>query len=87
MRRTTIMLPDDVALLLDVERERLRASSADLVRQALEAYLRPAAGRRYSFIGIAEGDGSSSGEHAEELLDDRYARDILAGGRGADRNR
>ena len=37
MRRTTVMLPDDLAHRLDIERERRRTSLADLIGQALEA--------------------------------------------------
>ena len=88
MRRTTVMLPDDLARLLDLERERRRASTADLVRQALEAYLRPPTeGRRYAFMGIVAGDGTAGGESAEKLLDDTYARDILADSFSADSDR
>ena len=39
MRRTTVMLPDDLAHRLDIERERRRTSLADLIGQALEANL------------------------------------------------
>ena len=88
MRRTTVMLPDDLAHLLDIERERRRTSLADLIRQALEAYLRaPTEGRRYSLIGIVAGDGTAAGESAGQLLDQGYARDILADSFSADSDR
>jgi Ribbon-helix-helix protein, copG family len=82
------MLPDDLARLLDLERERRRASTADLVRQALEAYLRPPTeGRRYAFVGIVAGDGTAAGESAEKLLEETYARDIVADSFSADSDR
>lgn len=39
MKRTTIVLPDDLAALLDWERRRRGISTAAVVREALDAYL------------------------------------------------
>jgi hypothetical protein len=79
MHRTTVMLPDDLARVVEVERQRLGISSAELVRHALVEYLKPRTeGRRYSFVGIFESDGSMPAEQLDEYLAKHYADDIYA---------
>jgi hypothetical protein len=64
------MLPDDLAKLLEAEKDKRHASTAEVVREALEAYLMPryAQGRRYSFFGIGAGGGDNVSERIEEIL-------------------
>jgi hypothetical protein len=72
------MLPDDLAKVLDIERHRLGISSAELVRQALEAYLKPRSeGRRYSFIGMVSSDNWIPAEEIDAYLD-KQADEIYA---------
>ena len=79
MYRTTVMLPDDLARLVALERERRGISTADLVRQSLEAFLAHRTDRpRYSFMGIARSDGSVSAERLDDFLDQHWAADIHA---------
>ena len=77
MRRTTVMLPDDLAKLVELERQRRNISTADLVRQSLEAFLKERTDRpRYSFIGIARSDGSVAAVDIDEYLAGHWADDI-----------
>ncbi|MBI2864933.1 MAG: CopG family transcriptional regulator [Chloroflexi bacterium] len=39
MKRTTLVIPDDLASLLDLERRRSNRSIAEIVREALTRYL------------------------------------------------
>jgi hypothetical protein len=75
MKRTTVMLPDDLALLVDRERRRRDVSAATVIREAVAAYFaEPAAPKRYSFIGIASsGGGGASAADLEEILDREWA--------------
>lgn len=80
MRRTTVMLPDDLAKLVELERQRRNISTADLVRQSLEAFLKERTDRpRYSFIGIARSDGSVPAARIDDYLADHWSDDIQAG--------
>lgn len=83
MKRTTIMLPDDLAQLVDRERRRRDVSAATVIREAVAAYFAPPAQpKRYSFIGIANSGGADefSAATMEEWLarearsDDAYSR-------------
>lgn len=38
MKRTTITLPNEIAILLELEQQRLHLSTAELIRRALSAY-------------------------------------------------
>ncbi|HEY8739260.1 MAG TPA: CopG family transcriptional regulator [Candidatus Dormibacteraeota bacterium] len=79
MHRTTVMLPDDLARLVELERQRRGVSTADLVRQSLEAFLKPRSDRpRYSFIGIAQSDGNVPAARLDDYLADHWADDIQA---------
>lgn len=82
MRRTTVMLPDDVDGALRIEARRQGKSIAELVREAAEAYIaelrRP---KRLSFIGIGEGPpdlGERSDDYLAEVMEKRVRRDAPA---------
>lgn len=85
------MLPDELARLVELERERRGISTADLVRQSLEAFLKTRTDRpRYSFIGIAHSGASAPAANIEQYLAEHWADDIEAdsfsdGDAGADR--
>lgn len=75
MKRTTIMLPDDVAARLRYEAQRRGESTAALVREAVERYLPPEGRRTLSFFAIGEGppDGSERvDEYVREALRKRW---------------
>jgi len=89
MKRTSILLPDDLAALLEHERRRRDVPAATIVREALAEYLtngRGASGeRRFSFIGIGRsGQEGKPGIAAsmEELLGREWSGDDLGGSRG-----
>ncbi|HEY7037116.1 MAG TPA: CopG family transcriptional regulator [Thermomicrobiales bacterium] len=75
MKRTTIMLPDDLAQLVDRERRRRDVSAAAVIREAVAAYLVPAtASPSLPFIGIARSGGTEClGRRAEEILEREFA--------------
>jgi hypothetical protein len=74
MKRTTIMLPDDLAQLVDRERRRRDVSAAAVIREAVEAYFAPPAEpKRYSFIGIANSGGG--GEFSAATIEEWLARE------------
>jgi len=90
MKRTTVMLPDDLAALLDYERRRRDVSATAIVREALEQYLVNGGAEhpnpKFSFFGI--GRSGSKGKYAgriaanmEEILKDEWSGDDLAGSR------
>jgi metal-responsive CopG/Arc/MetJ family transcriptional regulator len=76
MKRTTLMLPDDLAQLLEIERKRRDVSTAELVRRALRSYLvgeenQP---RRLSFIGLGRSGTKDTSERVEEILQQEWGR-------------
>jgi ribbon-helix-helix CopG family protein len=72
MKRTTVMLPDDLDGTLRIEAQRRGLSIAELVREAVDAYVtelrRP---KRLSFIGIGEGPADLA-ERADDYLADTF---------------
>ncbi len=74
MKRTTVVLSDELATLLELERRKRDVSAAEVIRQALAAYLgvdgqRP---KPLSFIGIAEGSGEDIASRMEEILAEEW---------------
>jgi hypothetical protein len=69
MKRTTIMLPDEVDARLRQEAKRRGTSIADVVRDAIEQQLpRPPADGRLSFFALGEGSPPDASEHVDELV-------------------
>jgi hypothetical protein len=57
MKRTTIMLPDDLAARLRYEARRRGVSLADVAREAIGSYLPAPTGEEpLSFIGLGDGE-------------------------------
>jgi hypothetical protein len=82
MKRTTIVLPDDLAVLVEMERKRRGVSTAELVREALAAYLANDQGDApLSFIGLGRSGHHDTAERAEEILAQDWGGDDLAGSR------
>ena len=89
MKRTTVLLPDELAALLDYERRRRDVPASAVVREALERYLTP--GRsgarddpRFAFFGAGRsGQEGRPGiaETIEEQLRRDWSGDDLAGSR------
>jgi Arc/MetJ-type ribon-helix-helix transcriptional regulator len=88
MKRTTVMLPDELAALLEYERRRRDVPASEIVREALAEYLtndrREPGKPRFSFIGVGRSTGPEAGklsENVEEILRREWSGDDLAGSR------
>jgi hypothetical protein len=77
MRRTTILLADELADQLDYERRRRNQSTAAIVREALTEYL--AGGKtppkRLGFIGLGRSGYRDTSVKVEEILTREWAGD------------
>ncbi len=69
MKRTTVMLPDDMEARLRLEARRRGVSIAHIVREAVEQQLpAPEPGRPLSFFGIGEGGPPDASERVDEYV-------------------
>ena len=69
MKRTTLVLPDNLAGLLDQERRRLDVSAAEVVRRALTQYFgAKAASKPPAFIGLGRSGYRTTAQDVEEIL-------------------
>jgi hypothetical protein len=69
MRRTTVMLSDELDARLRFEARRRGGSVAELIREALDARFRQPSGRReLSFAAVAEGDEENVSERVDEFV-------------------
>jgi hypothetical protein len=80
MKRTTISLPDDVAILLQREARRRDTSVSEVTRQALLAYFGLADGqpRRIPFAALGASGYKHTARDVEEILANEWG---LAGDR------
>lgn len=81
MKRTTISLPDELAVALEREARRRRVSVSQVAREAIEVRLGwdDQGPRDLPFVGIAETEGGPSNlaEHVDEYLAEHWGTDIL----------
>src|ERR1035437_5042054 len=68
MKRTTIMLPDDVDARLRLEARRRGLSIAQVAREAIERELPPPGDGRLSFFAVGDGSPRDASEHVDELV-------------------
>jgi hypothetical protein len=70
MRRTTILLHDDLADQLDYERRRRNQSTAAIVREALTEYLAggKSSAKRLPFVGLGRSGKRDTARQAETIL-------------------
>lgn len=68
MRRTTIMLPEDIDVRLRLEARRRGTSVAEVAREAIEKQLPPPPDGRLSFFALGEGSPRDASERVEELV-------------------
>jgi hypothetical protein len=67
MKRTTVMLPDEVDARLRLEARRRGVPIAEVVREAVERHLpAPEPGRPLSFFAIGEGSPPDASERVDE---------------------
>jgi len=75
MKRTTIMLPDDVDIRLRLEARRRGASIAEVAREAIDQQLpRPPADGSLSFFAVGEGSPTDASERVGELVSKAIGR-------------
>lgn len=74
MRRTSITLPDDVEDRLRREARRRGASIAEVVREAIAAYLPTPPERRLSFTAVGESGEDDLSERVDEIVAEEIAR-------------
>ncbi len=81
MKRTTVMLPDDLAYLLEFERRRQDRSTADIVRRALEAYLSAGGNRpkRLRFAALGASGHHDTAQQAEAVLGQEWKAEKSSG--------
>ena len=78
MKRTTVVLPDDLAALLERERRRRGVSTAGIIREALDAYFaRP--DEPLPFIALGASGYHDTAERMEEIMDREWTLDELKG--------
>lgn len=77
MKRTTISLPDDVAVVLDREARRQGTSVSEITRRALLAYLQLATDRprELPFANLGRSEYRHTARDLEEVLADEWDRD------------
>jgi hypothetical protein len=69
VKRTTVMLSDELDARLRFEARRRGVSIADLVREALDArFGQPPGRRRLSFVAVGEGDADNVSERVDEFV-------------------
>lgn len=75
MKRTTILLPDGLAALVELERKRRDTTTTSVVREALEAYFaqQPPEPKKLGFIGIGASGHTDTSERFEEILAETWA--------------
>jgi hypothetical protein len=85
VKRTTVMLPEELDARLRTEARRRGVTVAELVREAVQARFGQARKRRLSFVAVGDGGPPhDTSERIEELYAEALERDYLDGQR-ADR--
>ena len=75
VKRTTIMLPDEIDARLRIEARRRGSSIADVAREAIERQLPAApADGALSFFSIGDGSPKDASERVDELVSKSVAR-------------
>lgn len=68
MRRTTVMLPDDLDERIRLEARRRGVSVAQIAREALESYVAAVPQGPLSFFGIGDGSPPDASERVDEYV-------------------
>jgi hypothetical protein len=69
MKRTTVMLPDEVLSRLRRESRRRGVSVAEIVREAVDVHVpEPRSHGRLSFFGVGEGGPADASERVEDYV-------------------
>ena len=79
MKRTSVVLPAELATRLESERRRRDVSAATIIREAVEYYLCDVQDDAFGFIGmVSSGGGGFQAKDDEEYLAAHWADDIAA---------
>jgi hypothetical protein len=71
MKRTTVMLPDEVLLRLRREAKRRGVSLGEIVREAVDIHVpEPRPSGRLSFFGVGEGGPADASERVDDYVAD-----------------
>lgn len=69
MKRTTVMLPDEVLTRLRRESRRRGVSVAEIVREAVDVHVpEPRPAGRLSFFAVGEGGPADASEHVDDYV-------------------
>ena len=70
MKHISVVIPDELATLLDLERKRRGTSAAAIVREALEAYLRAGSDqpKRLRFAALGRSGHHDTAREAEAIV-------------------
>ena len=75
MKRTTISIPDDLAMATEREARRRSTSVSEIAREALAAHLGLAGPRRaLPFVNLGRSGVENTASRMEELLDHEWRR-------------
>lgn len=88
MKRTTVLLPDDVAKLLKLEAERRGVTPSQVIREAVATYIAgpPTEKRVLKFANLVpEGPRKFDASRLDQYLAEHYARDIEEDAFGGER--
>jgi hypothetical protein len=81
MRRTTVMIPDDLDARLRHEAKRRAMTMSEVTREALEAHLGTGPGRRrLRAVGIGKSGSSDTSTRVDEILGEEWSRARLVDG-------
>ncbi|MDO8673950.1 MAG: CopG family transcriptional regulator [Dehalococcoidia bacterium] len=77
MKRTTVVIPDNLANLLDLEHRRSNRSVAMIIREALVSYLEGegAQTRRLPFAALGRSGHHDTAREAEAILEREWGHD------------
>lgn len=75
MKRTTVVLSDELSFLLEQERRRRDVSAAAIIREALTAYLSATMETKpLPFIALGNSGYNDTGRRAKEILREEWGR-------------
>jgi Ribbon-helix-helix protein, copG family len=75
MKRTTIMLPEDLDARVRIEARRRGVSIADIAREAIERYIGPSApSGKLAFFAVGKGGPPDASERVDEFVGKAIAR-------------
>ncbi|MBV8194080.1 MAG: ribbon-helix-helix protein, CopG family [Candidatus Dormibacteraeota bacterium] len=87
MKRTTLLLPEDLAAAVEAERERLNTSTTAVIRKAIESYLNTERPVRLPFAALGRSGTKTTARDAERILAREWGSTPIGGRKRAPRRR